>query len=68
MKAGRKPAVYETENGDRVTVYQDDAGEWRWRRRSANGRTVADGAEGYARKDGALRAARRSNPERPRIR
>lgn len=68
MSAGHKPQGYETDNGDRVTVYQDAAGEWRWRRRSPNGRTVADGGEGYARKDGALRAARRSNPERPRIR
>lgn len=28
-------------------VYQDKAGEWRWRFRAANGKTLADGAEGY---------------------
>jgi uncharacterized protein YegP (UPF0339 family) len=65
---GSRPVVYETDGGDRITVYPDGGGLWRWRRKSANGRTVADGAEGYARKDGALRAARRSNPEAPRVR
>lgn len=36
--------------GDTVTgpeVYQDDAGEWRWRIRAANGEIIADSAEGY---------------------
>ncbi len=28
-------------------VYQDDAGEWRWRLVSANGRVIADSGEGY---------------------
>lgn len=32
----------------RFEVYQDAAGEWRWRLRStANGRIMADSAEGY---------------------
>lgn len=36
-------------------VYRDSAGEFRWRFRTANGRTIADGAEGYKRRSGAHR-------------
>ena len=64
---GSKPVTYETENGDTVEVYSASDG-WRGRRTARNGRNVGNGSEGYARKDGALRAARRSNPARPRIR
>jgi hypothetical protein len=32
---------------DTVFFYKDDAGEWRWHRKSENGRIVADGGEGY---------------------
>lgn len=32
---------------DTVTVYRDRNGEWRWRRRAANGETISDSAEGY---------------------
>lgn len=28
-------------------VYQDNAGEWRWRIRATNGEIIADSAEGY---------------------
>ena len=28
-------------------LYKDDAGEWRWRLRAANGKIIADSAEGY---------------------
>jgi len=28
-------------------VYQDKAGEWRWRLKSRNGRIVGDSSEGY---------------------
>ncbi|HEV7743789.1 MAG TPA: DUF1508 domain-containing protein [Pyrinomonadaceae bacterium] len=28
-------------------IYQDHKNEWRWRLRAANGRIVADSAEGY---------------------
>lgn len=31
-------------------LYRDDAGEWRWRFRAANGRILATGAEGYKNK------------------
>jgi uncharacterized protein YegP (UPF0339 family) len=62
MTLGRKPARYPTGNGDTVEVYPDGGGLWRWRRRAANHRIVADGGEGYTRRDAALRAARRNNP------
>jgi uncharacterized protein YegP (UPF0339 family) len=29
-------------------TYRDQSGDWRWRLRAANGRIVADSAEGYA--------------------
>lgn len=32
---------------DTVFFYLDDAGEWRWHRKSENGKIVADGGEGY---------------------
>jgi uncharacterized protein YegP (UPF0339 family) len=34
---------------DWVDIYEDDSGEWRWRAKSANGKTVADSGEGYMR-------------------
>jgi hypothetical protein len=43
MTLGRKPARYPTGNGDTVEVYPDGGGLWRWRRRAANHRIVADG-------------------------
>ena len=39
-----------------LQVYCDDSGEWRWRLRAANGRSVADGAEGYQTRRGCVRA------------
>lgn len=39
-----------------IQVYQDRAGEWRWRMLAANGRTVADSGEGYSRERDARRA------------
>lgn len=41
----------------RFVIYEDEAGEWRWRLKASNGRIVADSAEGYARKRNAMRAA-----------
>ncbi len=32
---------------DEVQLYKDDAGEWRWRRKSENGRIIATSGEGY---------------------
>jgi uncharacterized protein YegP (UPF0339 family) len=36
-------------------VYEDAAGEWRWRLVAANGNIVADSGEGYSSKQGAKR-------------
>lgn len=37
-------------------VYEDVAGEWRWRLKAGNGETVADSGEGYVTKFNAERA------------
>lgn len=39
--------------------YEDAAGEWRWRLKAANGKIIADSAEGYASQSNAQRAWRR---------
>lgn len=31
-------------------IYKDHQGEWRWRLKSANGKIIADSAEGYSSK------------------
>jgi uncharacterized protein YegP (UPF0339 family) len=38
------------------TLYKDIANQWRWRLRAANGRTIADSAEGYYNKADCLSA------------
>lgn len=35
-------------------LYQDKAGEWRWRLRHENGNIIADSGEGYVAKAGAV--------------
>ncbi|HSA34161.1 MAG TPA: DUF1508 domain-containing protein [bacterium] len=35
-------------------LYKDSRGHWRWRFKAPNGRIVADSAEGYVSKQGAL--------------
>jgi uncharacterized protein YegP (UPF0339 family) len=37
-------------------VYQDRAGEWRWRLRAKNGQIVANGGEAFASKGNVLRS------------
>jgi uncharacterized protein YegP (UPF0339 family) len=32
---------------DEVQLFKDESGEWRWRRRSENGKIVATSGEGY---------------------
>jgi uncharacterized protein YegP (UPF0339 family) len=44
---------------DKTEVYQDKAGEWRWRRKARNGEIIADSNEGYDSKWNAQRAASR---------
>lgn len=39
-----------------IDIYRDTRGQWRWRLRAANGRVVADSAEGYAERRGVDRA------------
>lgn len=38
----------------RFIIYRDSRGEFRWRLKAANGRVIADGAEGYKTKRGCL--------------
>lgn len=37
-------------------IYEDEAGEFRWRLKARNGRIVADSGEGYRDENGATRA------------
>ncbi len=37
----------EKESGAEYELYEDNAGEWRWRLVASNGRTIADSGEGY---------------------
>ena len=39
-----------------IEIYRDSKGDHRWRMKSANGKTVADSAEGYNRREGAVKA------------
>lgn len=43
---------------DTVHFYKDDAGEFRWRRQSENGKIVATSGEGYERLQSAIDIAR----------
>ncbi|WP_276273733.1 YegP family protein [Haloarcula litorea] len=49
----------ESEVDDGFEVYEDNAGEYRWRLRAGNGELVADGGEGYTERNKALRAVER---------
>lgn len=44
---------------DKIKVYKDKAGEFRWQRRAPNGRIVSESGEGYTRKDDCLEAVER---------
>jgi len=44
----------------RFLVYQDSAGEWRWKHVADNGQIIADSAEGYDSKFNAERARDRA--------
>lgn len=52
--------AYDILRGDamRIELYQDNAGQWRWRICARNGNIMADGAEGYATRSNARRALR----------
>ncbi len=47
-------------------LYKSSDGEFRWRLKSANGQVIANGGEGYSRKDGAINgieAVKRDGPD-----
>jgi uncharacterized protein len=48
---------------DNVDVYEDAAGEWRWRRHAANGEIVSTSGEGYTHFQHAVEMATRLNPD-----
>ena len=45
---------------DIVEVYQDEANEWRWRRKASNHEVISSG-EGHKRRYDAFRSSRRAN-------
>jgi uncharacterized protein YegP (UPF0339 family) len=50
---------------EQFEIYQDDRGEWRWRKVSADGKVVGESDRSYARRSGAREAAKRENPTVP---
>jgi len=50
-----------TTGGDRVEVWQDIEGQYRWTVRAANGEVVGSG-EAHPRRENAVRAAERHHP------
>jgi uncharacterized protein YegP (UPF0339 family) len=53
-------------NSATFEVFQDNAGEWRWRLVATNGNIIADSGEGYSSKQGVkrgIRSVRRSAPD-----
>ena len=46
-----------------VVIYEDDAGEYRWSARAANGKKVADSGEGYVNRSWAKRMAKELYPD-----
>lgn len=45
---------------DKTIIFQDKAGEWRWKRVAGNGEIIATSGEGYTRLSDAERAASRA--------
>lgn len=50
---------------ERVEIYRDKRGEYRWRRVAGNERQVAESGEGYIRKIDAVRMAKQLNEGLP---
>jgi len=46
---------------EKVELYRDAKGFWRWRRKAANGEIVADSAEGYWNRSDCLKMAESVN-------
>jgi uncharacterized protein YegP (UPF0339 family) len=55
--------VTEHPKAEKVTVYKDAVGEYRWRARAGNNEMVADSGEGYVEHRDALAAAAILFPE-----
>ncbi|MFB6070776.1 MAG: HVO_2922 family protein [Halanaeroarchaeum sp.] len=54
--------------GSRFELYEDEAGEWRWRLRHDNGNVIADSGEGYASRQKArqgIESVKRTAPDAP---
>ncbi|MBO6524173.1 MAG: DUF1508 domain-containing protein [Balneolaceae bacterium] len=45
---------------DKWEIYQDNAGEWRWRRIASNGRIVGASSEGYSSRANCVANAQRN--------
>jgi uncharacterized protein YegP (UPF0339 family) len=56
-----------TETTDRVEVYTDAKGEYRWRRVARNNKIVSDSAEGFTTRSYAEQSARSYNADVERI-
>jgi uncharacterized protein len=46
----------------KVIVYEDEAGEFRWKLVAENGEIISDSAEGYRHKGYAITMAKKINP------
>lgn len=46
---------------DRMRIFQDEDGQWRWHVRAPNGEIISHG-ESHTRREDAVRAALRANP------
>lgn len=59
-RAKAKPLVAE-----KIIVYRDQNGEWRWNTVAANNKIVSESSEGYRNRNYTLRMAREMNPGLP---
>jgi uncharacterized protein YegP (UPF0339 family) len=48
-----------------IEVYQDHKDDWRWRRVAENGKTLADGGQGYSRRIDLLEVVAKDYPDLP---
>jgi uncharacterized protein YegP (UPF0339 family) len=50
---------------EQFEIYQDDQGEWRWRKVSADGKIVGESDRSYSQRSGAREAAKREDATVP---
>ena len=53
--------ILETVDNDRVIIYKDELGEWRWKRVAGNNEIIACSGEGYKSLNHCLKMVRRCN-------